>query len=187
MAEMSTTRKRRSIVTGVLLILLGVWGGLAPFVGPYFHFAYTPDTTWHYTQARLWLEVLPAGAAVLGGVVVMISTSRLLAAIGGILAMLGGGWFVVGTVANTVWTRLGTPGVPVGDSPKRIAAEKLGMFSGLGAVIVLVAALAIGVAAASALRAGYSPEADTDDDADDETDARTRAGTMAGNFWGDER
>ena len=109
MAEMSTTRKRRSIVTGVLLILLGVWGGLAPFVGPYFHFAYTPDTTWHYTQARLWLEVLPAGAAVLGGVVVMISTSRLLAAAGGILAMLGGGWFVVGTVVNTVWTRLGSP------------------------------------------------------------------------------
>jgi hypothetical protein len=184
MAEMSTTRKRRSIVTGVLLILLGVWGGLAPFVGPYFHFAYTPDTTWHYTQARLWLEVLPAGAAVLGGVVVMISTSRLLAAAGGILAMLGGGWFVVGTVVNTVWTRLGSPGVPVGVSPKRIALEKLGMFSGLGAVIVFVAALAIGIAAATAYQSRYGPEADA---ADDETDAGTEAETVAGSFWGDAR
>ncbi len=187
MAEMTTIRKRRSIVTGVLLILLGVWGGLAPFVGPYFHFAYTPDTAWHYTQARLWLEVLPAGAAVLGGVVVMISTSRLLAAAGGILAMLGGGWFVVGTVVNTVWTRLGTPGVPVGVSPKRIAAEKLGMFSGLGAVIVFVAALAIGIAAAAAFQTRLGPEADSDADADDETDARTEAQSMAGKFWGDER
>jgi hypothetical protein len=185
MTEMSTTRKRRSYVTGVLLILLGAWGGLAPFVGPYFHFAYTPDTTWHYTQARLWLEVLPAGAVVLGGVVVMISTSRLLAAAGGILAMLGGGWFVVGTVVNTVWTRLGTPGVPVGVSPKRIAAEKLGMFSGLGAVIVFVAALAIGIAAATAYKLGS--EADSDDNAGEETEARTEAETVAGRFWGDER
>jgi hypothetical protein len=184
MAEMSTTRKRRSIVTGVLLILLGAWGGLAPFVGPYFHFAYTPDTTWHYTQARLWLEVLPAGAAVLGGVVVMISTSRVLAAAGGILAMLGGGWFVVGTVVNTVWTRLGTPGVPVGVSAKRIAAEKLGMFSGLGAVIVFVAALSIGIAVATAYQSRYGPEADA---ADDETDAGTEAETVAGSFWGDAR
>jgi hypothetical protein len=187
MAEMSTTRKRRSVITGVLLILLGAWGGLAPFVGPYFHFAYTPDTTWHYTQARLWLEVLPGGAAVLGGVIVLISTSRLLAASGGILAMLGGGWLVVGTVVNTVWTRLGTPGVPVGVSPKRIALEKLGMFSGLGAVIVFVAALAIGIAAATALQTGYTPEAGTGDDADDETEPRTEAGTAARSFWSDER
>jgi hypothetical protein len=184
MAEMSTTRKRRSIVTGVLLILLGAWGGLAPFVGPYFHFAYTPDTTWHYTQARLWLEVLPAGAALLGGVVVMISTSRVLAAAGGILAMLGGGWFVVGTVVNTVWTRLGTPGVPAGVSPKRIAAEKLAMFSGLGAVIVFVAALAIGIAVATAYQTRYGSEADS---ADDETDAGTEAETVAGSFWGEAR
>ena len=187
MAEMTTIRKRRSIVTGVLLILLGAWGGLAPFVGPYFHYAYTPDTAWHYTQARLWLEVLPAGAAVLGGVVVMISTRRLLAAAGGILAMLGGAWFVVGTVVNTVWTRLGTPGLPVGVSAKRIAAEKLGMFSGLGAVIVFVAALAIGIAVAAALRNGYAPGDDIDGDADDDAGARTEAEITAGSFWGDDR
>jgi hypothetical protein len=185
MAEMTTIRKRRSVITGVLLILLGAWGGLAPFVGPYFHFGYTPDTAWHYTQPRLWLEVLPAGAAMLGGLVVMISTSRVLAAAGGILTMLGGGWFVVGTVVNTVWTRLGTPGVPVGVSAKRIAAEKLGMFSGLGAVIVFLGALAIGIAVATAYQTRLGPEADSDDNADDETDARTEAQSMAGKFWGD--
>jgi hypothetical protein len=188
MAEITPIRKRRSIVTGVLLILLGVWGGLAPFVGPYFHYAYTPDTAWHFTQPRLWLEVLPGGAAVLGGLVVLISTRRLLAAAGGILAMLGGGWFVVGTVVNTVWTRLGTPGVPVGVSAKRIAAEKLGMFSGLGAVIVFVAALAIGIAAAAAYQTRLGAQAGSDDDADDETDAKTEAETMAaGRFWGEDR
>jgi hypothetical protein len=177
----STIRKRRSIVTGVLLILLGVWGGLAPFVGPYFHYAYTPVTAWHFTQARLWLEILPAGAAVLGGALVLASTSRLLAAYGGILAMLGGGWFAVGTVVNAIWTRLGTPGVPAGTSPTRIVLEKLGLFTGLGLVIVFCAALAIGRASATASQTG--PEADPDADAE----AGTEAETVAGKFWGDER
>ena len=41
---------------GVLLILLGLWGGLAPFVGPYVHFGFTPDATWHYDSGRLTVD-----------------------------------------------------------------------------------------------------------------------------------
>jgi hypothetical protein len=175
MVEMSTIRKRRSVVTGVLLILLGVWGGLAPFVGPYFHFAYTPVTAWHYTQPRLWLEVLPAGAAVVGGTLVMVSTSRLLAACGAVLAVLAGGWFVVGTVVNTIWTRLGTPGVPAGTTHTRAVLEQLGLFTGLGVVIVLFAALALGRAVATAFQA--------ESDLDDDTEADTEAEAMAGRLW----
>ena len=171
MAATPTTRKSRSIVLGVLLILLGAWGGLAPFVGPYFHFAYTPDTPWHYTHARLWLEVLPAGAAVVGGILVLASPGRLLAVAGAILAVLAGGWFVVGTVVNEIWPHLGTPGVPAATTPTRIALEQLGLFTGLGLVIVLCAAVALGRAAATASEAGPDPEADT------ETEA------MAGSFW----
>ena len=33
--------RSRGAICGVLLILLGLWGGLAPFVGPYFHFGIT--------------------------------------------------------------------------------------------------------------------------------------------------
>jgi hypothetical protein len=175
MAATPTIRKSRSIVMGVLLILLGVWGGLAPFVGPYFHFAYTPDTPWHYTHPRLWLEVVPAAVAVVGGMLVLVSPGRLLAATGAILAVLAGGWFVVGTVVNTIWHRLGTPGVPVGTSPTRIVAEQLGLFTGLGLVIVLCAALALGRAAATASQAEPDPET--------ETEAETEAQAMAGSFW----
>jgi hypothetical protein len=175
MAATSTTGKSRSIVIGVLLILLGVWGGLAPFVGPYFHFGYTPDTPWHYTHARLWLEVVPAAVAVVGGLLVLASPGRLLAAAGAILAVLAGGWFVVGTVVNSIWHRLGTPGVPVGTSPRRIVAEQLGLFTGLGLVIVLCAAVALGRAAAAAYQAGPDPDAETEEGA--ETEA------MAGKFW----
>jgi hypothetical protein len=40
----------------ITLILLGAWGGLLPFVGPYFGYACTPATAWHFTLARLWLR-----------------------------------------------------------------------------------------------------------------------------------
>jgi hypothetical protein len=60
MAGMLRIPRTRGAVSGVLLILLGVWGGLVPFVGPYFHYAYTPDRAWAYTSGRLWLSIVPA-------------------------------------------------------------------------------------------------------------------------------
>jgi hypothetical protein len=63
-AELGIPRSRGAL-SGGLLILLGGWGALVPFVGPYFGYAYTPDTAWHFTLARVWLEILPGGAAVL--------------------------------------------------------------------------------------------------------------------------
>src|SRR5260370_37361582 len=66
MARMARIPRSRGAVSGVLLILLGAWGGLVPFVGPYFRYAYAPDTAWHFTLGRLWLAPVPGGAAVLG-------------------------------------------------------------------------------------------------------------------------
>ena len=51
--------RSRGALNGVLLVLLGLWGGLIAFVGPYFHYAYTPDQGFTYTTGRLWLEILP--------------------------------------------------------------------------------------------------------------------------------
>jgi len=144
MARMSRILTSRGALTGMLLILLGAWGGLIPFVGPYFNYAYTPDTAWHFTLARLWLEILPAAAVMLGGALVMASTQRLLAASGAILAALAGGWFIAGTVVNTIWPPLGVPGVPAGTSATQRVLEELGLFTGLGAAIIFCAALAIG-------------------------------------------
>ena len=144
MAGMSGIPRSRGAFSGVMLILLGACGGLIPFVGPYFHYAYTPNTTWHYTTARLWLEILPGAAVVLGGVLVTLSASRLIAGGGAILAALGGGWFIVGREVNRLWPHLGVPGAPAGISVTRVVLEELGFFTGLGAVIVFFAALALG-------------------------------------------
>jgi hypothetical protein len=133
------------VLSGLLLILLGAWGALIPFIGPYFHYAYTPDKTWAYTTGRLWLEILPGIATVLGGLILLASARRPMAMFGAFVAALGGAWFVVGNLVSTLWNG-STPeaGVPVGSSLTRLVLEELGFFIGLGVVIVFFAALALG-------------------------------------------
>ena len=142
-----TTRipRTRGALSGLLLILLGAWGALIPFVGPYFHYAYTPDKAWRYTTGRLWLEILPGVAAALGGFIVLSSARRPLAILGAFVAALGGAWFVVGNLVSALWNH-GIPeaGIPVGGNLTRLALEDLGFFIGLGVIIVFFAALALG-------------------------------------------
>src|SRR5258708_1744398 len=88
--------RSRGAASGFLLILLGAWGALIAFVGPYFDFAFTPDQEWTWTIARGWLEVLPGAATVVGGLLLLGSRNRATAMIGGWLTVLAGAWFVVG-------------------------------------------------------------------------------------------
>src|SRR6201996_3619769 len=143
MAGMLRVPRSRGALTGALLVLLGIWGGLIAFVGPYFHYAYTPDKAWTYTTGRLWLELRPAGAAVLGGLIVGGSGSRPVAIFGAWLAAASGAWFALGGLLSTVWTIGGTAGHPVGDNAHRVV-EQIGFFTGLGIVIVFLAAVALG-------------------------------------------
>jgi hypothetical protein len=184
MAGTPAARKRRSVVAGGLLIVLGVWGGLAHFVGPYFHYAYTPDTAWHVTMARVWLEIAPAAIAVAGGALVVVGTGRLLAAGGAILAMLAGGWFIVGRAVSEIWPGIGTAGVPAGTSPARMAAEELGLFTGLGVVIVVCATLVLGRALTTATLAGTDEEAYEEEAYEEEAEAEEEPGEGAGTVTG---
>lgn len=123
-------------------MLLGAWGALIPFIGPYFDFTYSPDSAWDYTSGRLILEILPGAGAFLGGLLTLGSSHRLVAMFGGWLAAVSGAWFVVGLPLSTLW---GSPtvGDPLG-STTRQTFEYIAHFGGLGAVIVFFAALAIG-------------------------------------------
>jgi hypothetical protein len=136
--------RSRGVLSGLLLVLLGAWGAVVPFIGPYFHYAYTPDQAWTYTTGRLWLEVLPGAATVLGGLIVLISAYRPVAHFGAWLAALAGVWFALGSVIAPAWIGMNmTTGTPVGGSSVR-ALEQIGFFTGLGVAIVLVAGMALG-------------------------------------------
>ncbi len=134
--------RSRGAVSGLLLIILGAWGALIPFVGPYFNFAYTPDQAWAWSAARAWLEVLPGVIAAAGGVLLLISGNRATGMLGGWFAAIGGAWFVVGrTLASTL--RLGDVGHPIGATDAKRALLEIVYFSGLGALIVFLGGAAL--------------------------------------------
>jgi hypothetical protein len=145
MAGTLQMRRSRGAASGFLLVLLGAWGALIPFIGPYFHYAYTPDTTWTYTTARLWLEILPGAAVFLGGMLLMIATGRHIGLFGAMLAAAAGAWFTLGTMLSPLWNNHVTlGGSPTGSTQYIRIMEQLGFFSALGVVIVFVAAAAFG-------------------------------------------
>jgi hypothetical protein len=136
--------RSRGALSGVLLILLGAWGGLIPFIGPYFHYAYTPSSAWSYTSGRLWLEITPAAAAVAGGLILLASASRPAALFGAWLAALSGAWFAVGGLIGVIWRgHQVSAGTPVGGTTAR-SLEQIGFFTGLGLAVAFVAAVALG-------------------------------------------
>jgi hypothetical protein len=137
-------RRSRGAAGGVLVALLGVWGGLVPFIGPYFHYAYTPDKAWTYSTGRLWLEILPGGAALLGGLVMILARGRHIALGGAVLGMIAGAWFALGDVLAPLWTTPDPAGVPAGATTTLRVAEQIGLFTGLGIALVLVAASVAG-------------------------------------------
>lgn len=145
-------RRSRGAVCGAALILLGLWAGLAPFVGPYFHFGFTPDKAWEYNSGRLYLSAVPGAAALLGGLAVILTRSRFVAITGSLLAALGGAWLIAGTGITAYLLKVTSisPGLPLGYDPatgaytEHVYFELLALFTGVGAVIVFVAAVACG-------------------------------------------
>lgn len=136
-------QRSRGAMSGFLLILLGVWGALIPFVGPFFDFAYSPDRAWVWSQARGWLQVVPGVVAVAGGLLLLLSGNRATAMLGGWLGVLAGAWFIVGR-ASAGLLGIGEVGAPVAVTESKALALELAYFHGLGALIVFLGAAALG-------------------------------------------
>lgn len=135
--------RSRGAVSGLLIIALGVWGALVPFVGPLFDFAFTPDRPWAWTAGRGWLQVLPGVVAVLGGLMMFASRNRATAMLGSWMAVTAGAWLVVGRAAAGP-LGLGEAGEPVAANESQRVWLELTYFSGLGALIIFLSALAVG-------------------------------------------
>jgi hypothetical protein len=137
-------RRTHGIFGGLLVALLGIWGGLIPFIGPYFHYAFTPDKAWTYTTGRLDLEILPAAGALLGGLIMMSARGRHSVLFGSLLAIASGAWFALGNIFAPLWTVANPAGGPASTGTVMRIAEQIGFFSGLGIVIVMIAAMVAG-------------------------------------------
>jgi hypothetical protein len=135
----------RGATSGVLLVILGAWAAMVPFIGPYLNFAYTPstNTAWVWTESRGWFEVAPGAAAFAGGLLLLISTNRAVAILGSWLGVAGGAWLIVGPSLTDVLNKsIGTP--DPASSTNVQALEELFFFYGVGALILFVASVALG-------------------------------------------
>ncbi|GEL19016.1 hypothetical protein [Pseudonocardia asaccharolytica] len=139
-------RRSRGAFSGFWLVLLGLWGALIPFVGPYFSYAFGSLAPWTYTADRLWLNILPGIAVLLGGLILAPSGHRLGAGFGAWLALVGGIWFIIGPTVSQLWGTQG-PAAPIGPpigGTVLVMFEQLGYYYALGALVTTLAAGALG-------------------------------------------
>jgi hypothetical protein len=141
--------RTKGAVSGGIVLLLGLWGGLVPFVGPYFNFAMHSDQTWQWFTDRAWLSVLPGAVAVIGGLLMIRGGTRSSISLGAMLGLGAGLWFVAGPVVSSLWNNGAvTVGPPLGAHNLTRALEWIGYFYGVGALLILFSSYALGFIAA---------------------------------------
>jgi hypothetical protein len=139
--------RRAAGAPGLLLVLLGLWAGLIPFVGPYFNYQMQTTDTWHWTNDHLWLSVLPGAALLIGGLL-LAAGRRGAAGLGGLFGFAGGLWLVIGPTFAMLWKHGAAGGGPAFGGNGTRVAEWLGFYYGAGALGILLAAYAMGYLAA---------------------------------------
>lgn len=100
---MSAPARRHARLLGLGVVLIGIWGGLVPFVGPTFGFTMGHAPAWTWSASRAELHVAPAVGAVVGGLLMMGGLRRATLLGGGVLAAIGGVWFVIAPALRPLW------------------------------------------------------------------------------------
>ena len=167
MADDVQTPRSRGSLCGLALILVGAWAGLAPFVGPSLRFGFTPDRAWAYTSGRLYLSALPGAVVLLAGLIVAMTRNRPFGGFCAFVAALGGVWLIAGAALVKLLPASQAASITVG-TPIRTGASAqvltgLAFFTGVGALIVFFAAVALGRFSITALKDYVGPTADVGD------------------------
>lgn len=137
--------RSRGALSGVMLLILGAWAGVVPFIGPYLNFAFTPapNTAWYWTASRGWLDVAPGAAAFVAGLVLLLGTNRVTLTFASWLGIASGAWLVIGPVL-AAWMGINAGAPDPGSNFGVRTLEALLFYYALGAAILLFAATALG-------------------------------------------
>jgi hypothetical protein len=134
---------------GLLLVALGAWGAIVPFVGPEFGYPFPAGSgrdSWDWTASTWQLSLLPGIAAAYGGLILLglLGTVRFAPALGAFVALVAGAWFVLGAEFSRLWT---SPPADGTGSDWMVIATNAGYHEGLGLAISSLAAFALGLLA----------------------------------------
>jgi len=158
-AATATARTMRGV--GLAIVLVGIWGGLIPFVGPVFGYTMGDVGAFVWTEGRATLHLAPALAAIAGGLLLARRTGQSGRGVGAVLALGGGAWFVIAPSLHPLWApsgdaaggmAMGQAGMSMGGSALADALSALGYHYGPGALIIGLAGLALGLLLAGRTR-----------------------------------
>lgn len=134
---------------GVVAVLAAAWGGIVPYIGPLFGFSADGAGSWHWSLAHSVLFLVPGAVGVLIGLFVIaesrgvtVGKGRISLAMAGMLLILCGAWFALGSYAWPVLTNTGT--YFSNASHMRVLTYELGYSVGVGLVLVMCGAFVAG-------------------------------------------
>src|SRR5262249_62359990 len=85
-------------------IAISIWGGIVPYVGPTFDFDMgTTTKAWGWTQSHWTLHLAPAVLGIVAGLLILLPTRLAIRRVGAFLALVAGGWFLVGPTVRPLW------------------------------------------------------------------------------------
>jgi hypothetical protein len=133
-------------MAGLLIVLLGAWGGIVPYVGPLFGFSGDGSGAWRWTFSHALLNLAPGAVALAFGLLIMVAcrslAGRPVLALAGLVVAVCGAWFIIGPLAWPVM-RSGAAYF-VGARPLRELAFWIGYSLGPGSLLIGLGAFAIG-------------------------------------------
>lgn len=174
-------RPAYSAAVGTMLMLLGAWGALVPFVGPLFGYGPPGVGAWHWSTTHLILSVAPGAALFVAGLM-LLGTSPLrrggaVRGLAGWLAVAAGAWFVLGTsvypmfftpTVSSAMPFTGATGGAVGSSSQVGAfLNWLGWYAGVGVVGAVLGGVALTLSShRAAVRLGWMSRPVEDEEID---------------------
>jgi len=100
----------RAKIAGGVLLMLGLWGALVPFIGPSFGYGMGGVAAWTWTESHATLHLAPGVAAIVG-TLFLLRGRRAGQTFGSLLAMTGGIWFVIAPSLHPLWAGQGMAGM----------------------------------------------------------------------------
>ena len=133
-------------IAGVLAVVVGAWGGIAPYIGHAIRYSADGSASWTWNLQHGLLALLPGSVAVVGGLLLIASTwarrerASVLHTVGltgaAVLLGLSAVWFLIGA---SVWPIYFTSHVLAAMSPVRSLADMVGYYLTEGFVLAVVA------------------------------------------------